>query len=236
MTNDAFLDIFKQLELSLRIELKLSERDHVSFNEMMYRSHRRVFKSSYHQRILENAAQLRNLLSHKEDVAIISPDFAAHFAKVAERVLNPLKAEHQMTPYQNVEKLYLEDSLEKAARVMQKNGFQNLPVIKSDRCIGMFNESTLFYALLDLKTLHVTLDSPLVDFQDYLYLEGHPTHQYTFVSRHDTLDDIAERFSEFLTTDDKRLELVIVTEHGKSSETMLGIISPEDLINIYMRD
>ncbi len=236
MTNDAFLDTFKKLELSLRIELKLSERDHVSFNEMVYRSHRRVFKSSYHQRILENAAQLRNLLSHKEDVAVISQDFAAHFAKVASRILNPLKAEHQMTPYQNVEKLYLEDSLEKASRVMQKNGFQNLPVIQNDRCVGMFNESTLFYALLDLKTLTVTLDSPLKDFQDYLYLTNHPTHQYTFVSRHATLDDIADRFSAFLTTDDKRLELVIVTENGKPSETMLGILSPEDLIDIYMND
>lgn len=236
MTNPEFLDTFKALELSLRIELKLTERDHVSFNEMVYRSHRRVFKSAYHQRILENAAQLRNLLAHKQDVAVISPAFATHFAKVAERILNPLKAEHQMTPYQNVEKLYLSDPLKKASAIMQQHRFQNLPVIKDNRCIGMFNESTLFYALLDLKTLNVSLDTPLGEFQAYLYLTDHPTHQYTFVSRHDTLDDIAERFSAFLTTDDKRLELVIVTENGHPSETMLGILSPEDLINIYMND
>lgn len=236
MTTHEFLDTFKALELSLRVELKLPERAHISFNEMMYRSHRRVFRSSYHQQILENAAQLRNLMAHKHDVASIHPAFADHFSKVAERILNPLKAEHRMIPYQNVETVELHDALGKAAKIMQVNRFQNIPVLRGEKLVGMFNESTLFYALMVEKKLNVTLDTPLHTLRSYLYLADHPTHQYTFVGRQETLDDIADRFSSFLTQDEKRLELVIVTEHGRVNETMLGILTPEELIDVYMND
>ena len=236
MNNGQFLEQFKAIELSLRVELKLSERDHMSFNEMVYRSRRRVFKSSYHQEILENAAQLRNMLSHKHDVATIHPVFADQFEVVARRILTPLKAEHRMTPYSHVERLHLTDPLNKAITIMRKHRFQNLPVLLNDRCVGMFNESTLFYALQATKELHVDLNTPIQAFEGHLSIEDHPTHLYTFVSRSTTLDAIAEQFSEFLTHDQKRLELVIVTENGKASETMLGILTPEDLIDIYMQD
>lgn len=231
-----FMDTFKALELDLRIELKLSEREHMSFNEMVHRSHRRVFKSAYHLEVLENAAQLRNILAHKNDLATPHPAFLEAFLKVSKRILKPLKAMHIMTPMQAVFNVHLKTTLDAAMNVMRSHHVAHLPVIDAGVCIGIFNDGTLFYALENSQSLEVTLKTPIERFADVLFIESHPRYHYEYVARTTTLDAIADHFSDFLTKDDKHLELIIVTEHGTMHETMLGLISPEDLLHAYMHD
>ena len=236
MYNQAFLQTFKAIELDLRVELKLPETVHMSFNEMVYRSNRRVFKSQYHQEILENAAQLRNLLAHKTHIATIDASFYNAFSTVARRILDPLRAEQRMVRFADVHSVSLHTTIEAAKAIMDRTHFSHLPVIKDDQCIGMFNRATLFYAVAEAAELTLSVHDSLERLRAVLYLTDHPDYQYAFVSRRDTLDEIAERFSSYLMQDALHLQLVIVTENGKPSETMLGLLTPEDLIDIYMHD
>lgn len=235
--NQRFLKVFKKIESYLRSELKLDEDDHLSFNGMVFRANDRVFKSHTHRELLDAAAQLRNTLSHKYEVAIPHPTFLEKFYKLADRILMPKTVESFMIPFKNLWVASYDMTLKEAYVIMQKNQISNLPVINQNQLVGMFNESTLFYhlkkeevALLDVA--ETTLES----FKDEILFDAHPSVYYPFVSRHLLMDDLADLFEKDLLKDKKRLELVIVTENGKNKESLLGILTPEDLIISYMND
>jgi len=235
--NQKFLKVFKQLEAYLRSQLQLDENDHLSFNAMVFRAKDRVFKSHAHRELLDAAAQLRNTLSHKYQVAIPHPLFLEKFYKLADRILKPKTVESFMKPYSQLETIGLEDTLKKAYLKMSQNQISNLPILEEKKLVGIFNESTLFYHLK--KESMVLLDhesTQMKEFKDIIALNAHPTIYYPFVSRYLLMDDLADLFEKELLKDHKRLELVLITENGNSDESLLGILTPEDLIVSYMND
>lgn len=235
--NQTFLKVFKQIEAYLRSSLALDEDDHMSFNAMVFRSKDRVFKNHRHRELLDAAAQLRNTLSHKYQVAVPHPAFLRQFYKLAERILLKKNVSHFMNPVSKLKRIRYQDTLYDAFQIMSDHNISNLPILENGKIVGIFNESTLFYHLNDED--HAVLDfkkTRLEAIKETMTLDHHPTVYYPFVSKHMLMDDLSDLFEKALLNNRRRLELVWITENGNQGEPVIGFLTPEDLILTYMND
>jgi hypothetical protein len=71
-------------------------------------------------------------------------------------------------------------------------------------------------------------DVKIKDFADFISFESHTNEYYEFVSRDTTIFEIEEIFTQGLKKL-KRISVVYITENGKSSEGLLGMITVWDL-------
>lgn len=228
---NAFLASFKEVEKEI-IALSKLEGDFVSFS--------RALNEVYYQRLnptvadrdvydfLKTASDLRNLLSHENDVCAPTEDFLVRFDQIKERILHPLTCYQAAT--KGINYLRPGDSLKTAELLLVNNGLSHLPILDSDGIVtGVFSRSTLF----DYVSLHgeVSLDASysISDFREVTGLNDHQNEFFLFVSRTESVRDAFEALNrkEMHT---KKAALLFVTEHGKPEERLLGVISAGDLI------
>ena len=68
------------------------------------------------------------------------------------------------------------------------------------------------------------------DFGDLLKLSNHSNEYYEFAPKDALYTEILERFDSNYGKRQKRLVLVFITENGKSTEKLQGLITPWDIL------
>lgn len=181
---------------------------------------------------LRAAVDLRNLLIHNKNVAEPTKEFMSDFSKVIEEINNPNKAYDVMVHYQNIFKCDIEDTMDKAHKIMKENNISNIPILENGDLYGVFNESSVFNHLFQTVNAEILSikETKFKDIKNALKIDNHASIYYDFIPRKKTVYDVADDFIKNQFKDDKRLELYIVTEHGKKTEKFLGILSPYDII------
>ncbi len=225
-----FLNLFKNLEMFLRVDNK--EYNESTFFEKLNESNNVLIKNKKNMDLLKQAAKLRNILSHNNDIAEPTINFLKNFDILVNKIINPKRAFDIMIKYDQCLLAKPEDKILPIILKMKEGKNSSVPVVIDKKIIGIFNETSLFYAFINDKD-EICVDLNHVKFNHHINnfkLDESIYFSYKFIPRDLSIFDCLQEF-EIKPKNDMKLELLFVTEKGSSDESLLGLISIFDLIN-----
>ncbi len=234
---DSFLSEFKELEKEL-VHISRLKDDYVSFsralNQIYYNRLHPIIAQRDNYDLLKTASDLRNILSHENDICAPTEVFLRKFRCLCQAISSPLSCYDVCT--RDVDVGHERTRIFEALRLMQEKGITHLPILDATGIVvGVFSRSTLSDCLLfGQKTSFEETDS-MVDIRDEIGLSCHSNECFFFVSRR---MNVLTAFQLILKkkAHEKAVGLLLVTENGKPDERLLGVITMTDLAKYQLAD
>jgi len=231
--SEKLIYLFNQLDDYLRIKHFNNSPSYMSFSRKIYylKKHRLepLFENKRYFDMLRKASDIRNIIAHNNDLVVPNEVFVREFEELVSRITKPKTLRDVMTPFQKLKTLRLTDRLSDGIELFKQYGFASIPIVENKHLIGFLTEKTMFDFL--------TVSDQIIDKQmrihtllDVINLDKEPRAYFQFVSKDLTVDD---GYVYFLDDFKKKHELILllVTEHGRKDERLLGIVALRDLKN-----
>lgn len=182
---------------------------------------------------LSYCREVRNLLQHKPKVGNAfavepSDQMIDLLRKTIEIIKNPPKAIDIAVLKANLIYKCMDDYVRPAMIEMQKNHFTHIPILQNDVVVGVFSENTLLSCLIDNAFTGISDKMKFVDIASYLPIDDNRSESFKFISRNARLEE-ANNLFDTAVHKQERIGLVFITQNGKPTEKLLGIISAWDV-------
>ncbi len=226
---DCFLDLYKRLETTAAKVVSAKARGSIVLN---LADHPRFAR---YRSELDCCREVRNLLAHEVringDFAVTPGDATIAFLeKILAMIEAPSLARSCATPTPRLLTAKETDSVCWLTRKMEERGFSHVPLLKNGVVDGVFSEHVLFEALRESRSLTITADTTLASFAEFLPIGRTINKLYRFLPATATIDDAAAAFDRTQTR--RSTKIVFLTEHGAPSEPLIGLLSPNDVLDI----
>lgn len=229
---NAFLKQFRDLEKYLRVEYERGDYKESSFMATLFRIRGRkenpIIANPAYFDVLQQAAQLRNIIVHNDDIAEPTAEFLAKFTSVVKMITRPERIDKVMIPISAIKKCSVDESVGQVMDLMDKSGFSKIPVIENNRLIGVFTEKAFYYYLAIEPEKAISRKTLIGELINAIDLDGDPAPYFDFIKRNADVFMGLRRFRRDFQEKNK-LEMLFVTETGAKHETVLGIITLKDL-------
>ncbi|HEX9917237.1 MAG TPA: CBS domain-containing protein [candidate division Zixibacteria bacterium] len=229
---DKFLSLFNLIEKTLH---KISPREPgEGFKEMINRlskSNKIICQYKYD---LRDYADLRNAIVHQftgEAIAEPHEDVIANLQTIHDILVRPPTAiEISSKPVYCCE---AKDKIVDVVKTMTAKVYTHVPVYEDDRFVGVFSESSIARWLGENaeKDGFLLNETRVGELKQFFEKDNDPFNSYKFVSKDIDVFTIMDYFLSFVN-ENKRLGAIFVTNSGRSSEGILGIITSWDLPRI----
>lgn len=228
-----FLSNFKKLESEL-VKLSSLDDDYISFSRALSNVYQRkindVVSDEDNYDILKQASDLRNILSHENNVCIPTSSFNEKFEEIVDAIVNPLTCLDIATLRKDLTFASVDDKITSVCKLMNERGYSNIPVYDNGKVIGVFSRTTFFDYLYKKKNISIN-DNTINDLREEIIFSSHTAEDFLFVSRKVKAYSLLNYFSK-KRIGDKRISLIFVTENGKKDEFVLGVLTESDLLKI----
>lgn len=231
--SEAFLEIYNDFDNYLRKILgKPDGYRHFNLIDDFIKNNKSFKK---YERDLKAFGNLRNAIVHNPEQKKADPIAQPHeyivkkYIDIVNLVKNPPTAYASVAI--KVEKLYtttLEASALKVMKEMTRHTYTHVPVIDNNSVIGVFSESTLLNYFADKGAVLLEKDVRIKEFIDYIPFHKHKSEYFDFISKKTLLTEVEEMFQGELK-EHRRLGVIFITEDGKPSQKILGIITAWDM-------
>lgn len=228
--SERFIIAFNKIEKYL--DKEINQKKYLSF----YRSVQLLKRSNavvgrYQDDLLEYA-ELRNAIIHertKTHYAIAEPhdDVVERMEKIEEKLTAPELVVPTFT--KKMCQINGQDTLSDVLQVIRETAFSQFPVYHNNKFIGLLTDKAITHWL----ARHANGSSSDL-FQTAIIdvIKGDERAQnYKFISQSMTIYQAEHYFLEQIKQT-KRLDALLITKHGKPEETLLGMITTKDLIEI----
>ena len=171
--------------------------------------------------------ELRNAIVHGRTdndyfIAVPNEDVVLNLEKIEQRMFSPESVNSKFV--KKVTVLQSDQSLNDVLKLIRSDGYSRYPVYDGKSFVGLLTTNGLARWLAS----HVNdgiVDSNLQTVSISEVLEAdHRKEAVAFVTRKALIDDVETMF-----TNRHPLEAVIITEHGRTHETPIGLIGPADI-------
>jgi len=223
---ERFLTAFNTIEHELRRRMQLEE--YVGFREasrLFSRTHRWW---NVHEPVMDTAAQIRNFLVHSRKgqqfvAAVPHEDTVVRVERIAGMLTEPKPV---IPLYQTAVRTFRpEQSLTELLHSVESEGFTFFPIIGNEGFQGLVTGTGLMHWLARLAA-----DDPLTDLSEIPVVkvleQEEPRINFAFVSRTTPVYEALDLFGQTVG-----LEAVLITENGRATEGLLGIITVWDVAN-----
>ena len=226
-----FLDIYDELNELMEEELKVDHGfGHVKMIKEL--AHNRRITSREKDDLIFFATALRNTMIHntyKECTGpIIEPNdyIVSRYNCIMNKIKNPPIALD--IAIKDIYSVTMESVALDVMKKMNKNTFTHVPVYKNERILGVFSENSIFSYMVENEGVLIDGDVKIKVFENFIPLEKHESEFFKFVPKDKLVIDIEEMFQTELVNR-KRLSVVFITESGKPTEKILGLITAWDV-------
>lgn len=224
---EKFLNLYSELEQFAAKEYSIDKTD----SAFHYMCNRPEFSRIRDE--LDYCREVRNLLVHKKymsNVYKIEPsETLIHVLEnTLEKVKNPPRVSSLAIPIGKVATCTISDYVLPAMRMMNEKNFTHIPIVDNGIVVGVFSENTVFSYITDEEIVEIDKDTKFEKLSKYLPINCHRAEVFRFVKKDALTYDISQLFSKALN-DGERIGMLFVTEHGKSSEKLLGIVTAWDV-------
>ncbi len=234
MTNsnsERFLNAFSRIENEMMS--KMMSTHYVSFVEMTRRLAKVDKTYRRYRRYLEEFADLRNAIVHERiDGEVIAEPHLKEVEKI-EQVAEILTQPEKVFPRfkRHVEMAYMDEKLAAVVLRMKPKHYSKLPVYNREGMYeGLLTTDAFSYFVVDhIKDFNCEL--PDVQVKDVIEFDQKGRH-VRFFSKNSSLVEVIMEFEQALYSG-RRLNEILITEHGEMHERPIGIISVSDLPTIY---
>lgn len=231
---DEYRRIYNEIEALFKKKLGIVKHEKMvaMIDELIAKHDRVVYQ---YRTELDQHRQLRNAIFHQStDKAIAEPNQETldSFRSLLEKLKSPQTAIDICT--KPVKKFQTSDLIKNAIQQMAENTLTNVPVYNDEKLAGILSEQTYVKWLAAGYTEDgfIKTDSKVADIVDYLDpINGNNDNEYRFVKPNTDVFTIQDMFEDALKRG-KRLSAIFVTNSGKQTEGLLGIITAWDLSRI----
>jgi CBS domain-containing protein len=227
-------DDFKRLfgEIEDYLNKLVRTETHVSFPILVDMAGRKHSLVRNNARDLKNLADLRNLLSHGSKPIATPTDEAIRKLKfLCQNLVSHPTALDMAT--RSVFTCDLKDKIRDVIHEMKTRVYTHVPVYKTNEFFGVLSESTVTYWLAtqadDSGEGFISTENAISAMEEFL--TNDQNNEYLFMDKRKSAFEVEGKFFEYIEHG-KRLGAVFVTETGKKSEKLLGIITAWDLPRI----
>lgn len=228
--SERFIISFNKIEAFF--DKEINEKRHISF----YRSVQLLKRSNavvgrYQDDLLE-FAELRNAIIHERTnthYAIAEPhdDVVERMEKIEKDLTAPELVVPTFT--KKMCQINGQDKLSAVLQVIRETDFSQFPVYHNKKFIGLLTDKGITHWLAkNVKENPGQLfDTAVSD----IIKDDDRAHNYTFINKSMSIYQ-AEHFFLEQIKETKQLDALLITENGKQEETLLGMITTKDLIEI----
>lgn len=227
-SSDQFLEAFNNIDKYLRLEGKYDS--HIPFSLKIKESNNKIIKNFKDE--LLTYSELRNAIVHSTKInekVIAEPheEIVDRILYIQGTLLNPKKVlpTFQFTVIGAQEDEYIDKILIK----MREYSFSQFPVFNKDMTIKELITTNTISRWLSSKIdkngmilLENVIVSDLLTDIEYKY-------NYKFISRNSTIFEAYDLFIEHSIKKGIHLDAIFITHSGNSSESLLGLITIEDI-------
>ena len=225
-----FRDLCNKFEDLVRIKYKVKDEEGAFYILSNQKEYKKFEKD------INLIRKIRNLLSHGEckiegKVAIeINENIIEKLKEIISLLENP-----PLVTSRYISEIFvvdLEEKLEKLIKTMNEKKISHVPVLDKDKkLVGVFSENTIFSKLSEDEIIEIGKEYKVKDYEKYIKLENHSSEYFDFIKRNEELTSAQNLFNKSIKKD-KKLVMLFVTENGKKTEKILGILTPWDLLDI----
>ena len=225
---ESFIEKYKNLEQIIRTEYSLDAS--ISLDSAIDNDYR-LKKDRKDLRLLRD---IRNLLQHQEKIKgkyIIEP--IPETLELLDNLIIKFKNKQRCIDYcikkQNICYRKFNDNISDAIIEMNMNSYTHIPILDNDVVQGIFNENSIFNYLADNKIIEI--DGTFEDIANYLSLNARKNEEYKFIDKNYKVEKLKQDIEDAKKRN-KRLDIAFITENGKQTEKLLGLITIWDIINL----
>ena len=225
-----FLDAFNRIESQLR---KIAGQDRrVPFYSLVDIASKSSSAVRLWSTTLREFADLRNAIIHERTDGHVIAEPNDDSVRHIEHIVTMLTKPPTTIPRFQKDVLVLKpgDSVADAATIMLRDSFSQIPICDDRGFVALLSANTLSRWLgssisTDIFCLSETAIEAVLGFSE-------DQDNCSFLGRNHTVFDALEKFHSY-EREGKRLEAILVTQNGKPTESILGIITVWDMPKIY---
>ena len=174
--------------------------------------------------------RLRNINSHNinDKYYLITDDTITKLEKIVEEVKHPYKVSDKATL--NIYSKTLNDFVWNSMKDMNEKSYTHIPIYDetNKHLVGIFSENSLFQYILEDKIIEVDKNTTFNDIKKCIDIKL-AKEIVKFVAKDNLYDDVVNEFiNEFKNKN--KLSCVMITQNGKETEKVIGIITSWDII------
>ncbi|GAA5417329.1 hypothetical protein Pryu01_02392 [Paraliobacillus ryukyuensis] len=231
MTNaDRFVIAFNKIEKFF--DKQIEDKKYIPFYRSVQRlSHTHPVVKRYKDDLLEYS-ELRNAIIHERteaDYAIAEPHNEVVFQ--IEKIADELTAPKLVIPTfkKQLKIVQGKDLLKDVLHIIKQTDYSQFPVYQKKQFIGLLTDKGITHWLAkntndNNKGLFQTTILEMIK-------NDKRSRNYLFIHKYMTIYEAEEIFLTKLK-EQKRLDALLITENGKQTETILGMVTTNDLIHI----
>lgn len=179
---------------------------------------------------------LRNLLTHEADArngnyVTVTQKLYDDFKQDVEKIMHPKTAYEISIKDNHIYKVKKQETIYNVIKTMIEKNYTCTPIVDdNEKLTGVFASHSLMHYFNANKEGFISepKEMRISDIMQFCSPNGNDEIDYKFVSKTNDEYFIKELFKKSLK-ERKRLETIFVTENGKSTERLLGIITYWDL-------
>ena len=177
---------------------------------------------------------LRNLLSHYDwskggNDMIIVTDQAVRQINNLYYSLNPVTLMRKAIRVGQIFAPSPEDSVLAAVKVMQRNDYSYIPIVENHRIVGVFSTKTIMRIVAENSSAFLSEDLKFNNIADFTRLVDESVAHYGFIDPNTNMEDVSLKFQRSKTRK-VRLDMLFITDNGRSDGVLQGMITPVDLL------
>ena len=229
---EKFLKLYNDLDKHLRLKHFNNHPSYTSYVKKIFyiKNHKLnpIIENNYNFDLLKKAGDIRNIISHNNDVIIPSDSFLEQFETLVNEITKPKKVYQIMTKSSDLQTEDLNDKIVEAIQLIKNKGYSSIPIISNKKIVGIFTEKTLFDYLTIEGNNDINKLMTIESIKSAIDLDNKPRKYFKYIPRDLTIYEAYEIFSEDFK-DTRELILLLVTHSGKETEKILGIVALRDL-------
>ncbi len=227
-----FFNLFNQLEKHLRVNYHKGDYSYSGFITRLYQIKKAkvnsLINNNHNFDLIKQAAQMRNIIAHNNDVLIPSQRFLSEFKELVFKITKPKQVKDVMTPFEDLQTRSLNSTIKEVIDLLKSSGFSSIPIVEKDELIGIFTEKSLFDYLSMDYSKGVEKSMLVSEIIDAIDLNNHPRRYFEFVSKELSIYEAYQIFNKD-KLQRREMLLLLVTEKGDSNEHLLGLVALRDL-------
>ncbi|WP_303968712.1 CBS domain-containing protein [Sporosarcina ureae] len=227
--SERFLIAFNRIDKSL---MKITDMpSHLSFSKKIAKAKSQNALIARYEDELHEFSSLRNAIVHNRtgfDYAIAEPhDEIVELIESIDRGLShPVTVKDLFSG--RVHTVQSDESLATGLRLIRERKFNQLPIYKKGRFMGLITANGIMHWLADQETDCISREIPTL-----LDVYNHEKRKKTYRFVKCTMSAYeAEGYFRKSIMSGQRLEALLITEQGGKDEKLLGIITPLDLLKL----
>ena len=232
------IDLFKELEEVIRKKCEFIgiKTDNIPIDSQIKELSKKNSIVRKYKDDLLIIKQIRNINTHQRSdkyryVVCPKPDMNIKLKNIIEEIKNPptIYNSNMCIKKQYIYCKTLNDEVEHTIKAMIEKTYTHIPIIENGIIIGVFSESSLIDIVNKENGIIIDKSTKFSDILEYIKMDNHTTEEFMFISRNKNIYDVEDIFKNYFQRK-KRLGCVFITEHGKSNENILGMLTAWDIL------